>query len=309
MTAAALHALLPVVLLIALGHVLKRFAVLDQAFWPQAERLSYFILLPALFFHSLATAHIGDLPAGLLASALIVATLILAAAVVAARRFAPVDGAGFTSVFQGAIRFNNYIGLMMVSGLLGGRGVAYAAICNAALVPTVNVLSVLVFARYGEVRLSPLHVLRQSVTNPLVLSCLGGLAWHVLDLGLPDGVEPALKALGGASLPLGLLCVGAALRFSGLRGWVAPICVSSVFKLAVAPLVTFVVARAMGLPATPATVALLYQALPTASSAYILARQLGGDAPLMAGITAAQTVMAAATLPLALGAFAPQGLN
>ncbi|HUO54958.1 MAG TPA: AEC family transporter [Rhodoblastus sp.] len=304
MTVATLNALLPVILLIALGHVLKRFGVLNEAFWPQAERISYFVLLPSLFFHGLATAKIGDLPAGRLALVLIASTLAVGLVVVVLRPLTRIDGAAFTSVFQGAIRFNNYIGLMLVSGLLGTPGVAYAAICNAALVPLVNVLAVLVFARHGDIRLSPLHVLRQSLTNPLILSCLGGLAWHSSGLGLPIGVAPALKALGGASLPLGLLCVGAALRFSGLSQWTALIAVASLFKLALLPVATFFVARAFALPATPTTVALLYQALPTASSAYILARQLGGDAPLMAGITAAQTVLAAATLPVALGLMA-----
>ena len=305
MTVATLYALLPVILLIALGHALKRLGVLDAAFWPQAERISYYVLLPTLFFHGLATANIGDLPAGRLALVLIASTLVLAAAIVAARPIVRTDGAGFTSVFQGGIRFNNYIGLMMVSGLLGAQGVAYAAICNAALVPTVNVLSVLVFARYGEVRLSPLQVLWQSVTNPLVLSCLGGLAFHALGFTIPFGVEPAMKALGGAALPLGLLCVGAALRFAGIGGWASPIVASSLFKLALAPAITFLAVRMLGLASTPAAVALLYQALPTASSAYIQARQLGGDAPLVAGIIAAQTLLAAETVPLALGLLAP----
>jgi predicted permease len=96
------------------------------------------------------------------------------------------------------------------------------------------------------------------------------------------------------------------LRFSGIGGCVSPIFASSLFKLAIAPAVTFAAVRLLGLPATPATVALLYQALPTASSAYIQARQMGGDAPLMAGITAAQTVMATATMPIVLGALAPE---
>jgi predicted permease len=205
MTVATLYALLPVILLIALGHALKLCALLDLAFWPQAERISYYVLLPALFFHGLANAKIEDLPAGRLALALIASTLALSALIVAARPPVRTDGAGFTSVFQGGVRFNNYIGLTMVSGLLGAKGVAYAAICNAALVSTVNVLSVLVFARFGEVRMSPLQALWQSVSNPLVLSCLGGLAFHMLGFTLPFGVEPALKALGGAALPLGLL--------------------------------------------------------------------------------------------------------
>jgi predicted permease len=305
MTAEALHALLPVILLLALGHGLRRFGVMNDAFWPQAERISYFVLLPSLFFHGMATARLGELPASRLALALIAATLTIAAAVIVCRPLMRIDGAGFTSIFQGSIRFNNYIGLTMVSGWLGATGVAYAAICNAAMVPVVNVLAVLVFARHGDVRMSPLHVLRESVTNPLTLSCLGGLAFHWAGLSLPVGVEPAMKTLGGASLPLGLLCVGAALRFSGLRASMIPIAISSLFKLALLPGATIAIARALSLGAAPTLVAVLYQALPTASSAYILARQLGGDAPLMARITAAQTLIAMATLPFVLAMLAP----
>jgi hypothetical protein len=41
--------------------------------------------------------------------------------------------------------------------------------------------------------------------------------------------------------------------------------------------------------------------MPTASSAYILARQLGGDAPMMAAIITGQTLLSAITIPLMLG--------
>jgi malonate transporter len=50
---------------------------------------------------------------------------------------------------------------------------------------------------------------------------------------------------------------------------------------------------------------LLFQALPTASSSYIMARQLGGDAPLMAGIIASQTLLAAVALPIAVVVLIP----
>ena len=68
------------------------------------------------------------------------------------RRLVAVDDAGFTSVFQGAVRFNNYVGVMLATGLYGAEGTALAAVANAAIVPTVNVLSVLVFSRYGAAR-------------------------------------------------------------------------------------------------------------------------------------------------------------
>ncbi len=58
-----------------------------------------------------------------------------------------VDGPAFTSVFQGSVRFNNYVGVTLAAGLFGTKGIALAAICNAAIVPTVNILCVLVFGR------------------------------------------------------------------------------------------------------------------------------------------------------------------
>ncbi|AXW38881.1 AEC family transporter [Ralstonia pseudosolanacearum] len=298
MTGAVLLALAPVALLVALGHLIRRTGFVADAFWPQAERLCYYILLPALFMHSLATAHVQSLPVAALACALIGSTAMVALMVVAARPLLKVDGAAFTSVFQGAIRFNNYVGVSLAAGLFGAKGVALAAVCNAAIVPSVNLMCVLVFARYGSVRLRGAAVARQIVTNPLVVACVGGIALQVGGIEIPVIVEPAVRALGSASMPLGLLCVGAALNLGESRSWFGPICVSSAFKFLLMPVSTFMIARMVGLGEVAMTVALLFQALPTASSSYIMARQLGGDAPLMAGITAAQTMLAALAIPV-----------
>ena len=112
-------------------------------------------------------------------------------------------------------------------------------------------------------------------------------------------IEPVLKALGQASLPLGLLCVGAALELGSVRSWVRPVAYSSLAKFVIMPLATVGACHVFGLDGKAAIAAVLFQALPTASSSYIMARQLGGDAPLMAGIVASQTLLAAVTLPLA----------
>lgn len=302
MTGPVLLALVPIVLLIGLGHGLKRTGFITDAFWPQAERLAYFVLLPSLFLHGLSTSRLQALPVGAMAAVLIGAIVVVAALLVAAKPLMRIDGPAFTSVFQGGVRFNNYVAVTVTIALFGADGLALAAICNAAIVPTVNVLCVLVFARFGHARLSAGAIVRQIATNPLVVSCLAGLALQATGLGLPYGLEPALKALGAASLPLGLLCVGAALDFSTARTWIGPVLVSSVVKFVVLPVVTLAAALALGLGGAPLVTVLLFQAMPTASSAYILARQLGGDAPLMAGITAVQTVLAAAAIPLVLAA-------
>ncbi|MEU3934454.1 AEC family transporter [Streptomyces sp. NPDC029044] len=298
MIALTLKALIPVVVLIGLGFVVKRWMIQGESFWSGAESLGYRVLLPALFLHGLATADTHDLPVRTLTAVLVASTVVVAALVIALRPLMRLPGDGFTSVFQGSIRFNNYIGVTIASGLYGTQGVAMAAVCNAAIVPTVNVLCVLVFAWFGGARLSLTGIARQLVTNPLILACVAGGLLQALDLGLPPGIEPALQSLGAASMPLGLLCIGAALRFGQARAWTGPILMSSTMKFVLMPAVTFLLAQPLGLGASALLVAVLFQALPTASSSYIMARQLGGDAPMMAGITATQTLVGIAAVPL-----------
>ncbi|MFJ4373522.1 AEC family transporter [Pseudomonas japonica] len=306
MTLALLLALLPIALLIMLGAWLRHRQFLADAFWPQAERLSYYVLLPALFVHGLATAKLDGVPVQGMMLALVSSTVLVALLLVVLRRCFAVDDAAFTSVFQGGVRFNNYVGVSAAAGLFGTQGIALAAVANAAIVPTVNILCVLVFARYGSAgRMTWQDVLRQMALNPLLLACAGGILLHATGWGLPLALEPLLKTLGQASLPLGLLCVGAALDLRAVRSWLRPVGQSSVAKFMLMPLITLAACHLFGLKGEAAIAALLFQALPTASSSYIMARQLGGDAPLMAGIIAGQTLLAALALPLAVSSLLP----
>lgn len=306
MTAQLILALVPIALLIALGAWLKRHQFLADSFWAQAERLGYYVLLPALFLHSLATAKLEDVPVQGMIGALVLSTVTVAVLLVGARPLLKGNDPAFTSVFQGGVRFNNYVGVSAAAGLFGAQGIALAAVANAAIVPTVNILCVLVFARYGAGgRMPARQVARQVALNPLVLACFGGIVLQALGLGLPMGIEPMIKALGQASLPLGLLCVGAALELGSVRSWVRPLAWSSLCKFLIMPVVTLIACRLAGLQGPAAITALLFQALPTASSSYIMARQLGGDAPLMAGIIASQTLLAAVTLPVAVMLLTP----
>jgi hypothetical protein len=298
MTLSLLIALLPIAILIVLGAWLKRRQFLADTFWAQAERLAYYVLLPSLFFHGLATAKLDGLPFQSMVSVLILSTVVVALMLLGARALITTDNAAFTSVFQGGIRFNNYVGVSAAAGLFGAQGIALAAVANAAIVPTVNILCVMVIAKYGSGGRMPFSkVLKQIALNPLVLACFAGGLIQASGWGLPVGIEAVLKALGQASLPLGLLCVGAALEFVSLRQWLRPVGYSSLVKFLIMPLVTLCACHLFGLDGKAAIAALLFQALPTASSSYIMARQLGGDAPLMAGIIACQTLLAAIALP------------
>lgn len=297
--------------LILLGRALRdRF---DPSFWRGVENLTYHLLLPALIVRELARAELtGDV--GLMAGVLVVSSLVVAVSALALRPLLRSDDtAAFTSAFQGGVRFNTYIGLLMAGSLFGSRGTALAALASAVLVPLVNTTSTLVLARFGDGKAS-VSPLRSLARNPLVLACVAGMVANVALRPLPSpfeenahpvwalagsGVAGLLGLLAQAALPVGLLCVGAGLRnVRGARGRTRFAATAAGLRFVAAPAVTTGLCAAAGLSGPAAVVAVLFQCLPAAPSAYVLARAMGGDASLMATIIAQQTLAACLVLPL-----------
>src|SRR5699024_6111321 len=109
------------------------------------------------------------------AGAVVVTLAAMTVLVLALRRFMAVGGPGFTSIYQGAIRFNTYLGVAAAQAIYGAAGVATAALVLAFLIPLVNVLSVAVLTCYAGGSSSPAVVMRSIVRNPLILACVVGI--------------------------------------------------------------------------------------------------------------------------------------
>lgn len=293
-----LLALWPLFALIVGGYYLRRWAFPNEAFWPGAERLNYYMLFPALLFSSLATAPLDNPALPRLALAVLLALAIAWLALLLVRRLCGWPAGRFGAFTQGILRFNTYLGLAAVGSLFGQEGLTLAALMLALMVPTVNVLSV--WSLTAERGVSARSLLLPILKNPLILACLGGALVNLSGLGLPGGSDRLLSLLAAASLPLGLLCVGAALKPEQLGGEVPALFGNSLLRLLAMPLLAWLVAYGLALPAMESTVLVLFFALPTAPTAYVLTRQLGGDSQLMAGIITLQTLLAAASLPLLL---------
>lgn len=294
-------ALAPLFALIALGAALGWTRFPGGDFWPRLERFIYYLLFPAMLVATLATADVSRVSVLPLAATLLGAMIALGAALWLTRGWLALSPPVFTSAFQGVVRFNTYVGVAGAATLYGEPGLTVAAVAIALMVPTANILCVLAFIAFGTqgpagVGKSVLALLR----NPLILACLAGVLLNVSGIGLPGVSEPALDLLGQAALPLGLVAVGVALRPRALWRSGRAFWLSSALKLVITPLLVLVLAWAMGLHGVERHVALLFAALPTATSAYILARQLGGDAELMAAIITGQTLLAMLAMPIML---------
>lgn len=301
-----LAALIPVFLLIALGAALKQARFAPDAFWTGADRLTYYVFFPALLFRSLAGASLADLPAGDAIFAAIVSILAVTLLTFTVRRMLRPRPAAFTSILQGSIRPNTYIALAAAVALYEEAGLSAFAIGVLAFVPLVNLISVLALARWGRGGARKVGGLRatlfQVVTNPLILACALGLLASAYLGELPAPVDETLALLGRAALPLGLVSVGAGLQIAALRRTGGAVFAASFGKLILLPVILIFVMNNLGLQGTLAGVILLFGAAPAAVSAYILARQMGGDHALMAAIITAETLLAIVTLPFWLWA-------
>jgi len=293
-------ALAPVFLLIALGWLLRARGFPGEAFWPAAERLVYFVLFPALLFLVTATSELAGFRVLPLAAALIGAILAVGALALALRPWLRVGDAGLTTVFQGAIRNNIFVGLGATGTLYGEAGLAVLGIVIFVVVATVNLLSVVVLIHYGNRHAGPRELIGSVARNPLILACLSGFALNSLGADLTGVPHDTLAILGQASLTLGLLCVGAGLELAQLGRSRLAALATCVLKLVLMPSAAALACRLLGIEGVTAAVAVLFTAGPIAPSSYVLARQLGGDAPLMAGLITLTTIAAALTMPLAL---------
>ncbi len=292
-------ALGPIFALILLGLGLRQFGFPGDGFWPAAERITYFLLFPALLVHRLALARLGDYAVGPVVGIIVALLLAMTALAYALRPWLRVDGPAFTSVYQGMIRFNTYVGLAVALALFHAEGGTVAALIMAIMIPLINVLCVLVLNLHAGGTATAVGVVRGLIANPLILACLTGIGLNLSGIGLPWGSAAVLEILARAALPLGLLAVGAGLRLDGLRrpGLLAT---ASALKLLVLPALAAILCWIVQPGVLETAILVTFAALPGAPTAYILARQLGGDTSLIAAIVTVEIAAAMVTLPLVL---------
>lgn len=294
-----LDSLISVFLVIALGWFLRRTLLSEEGGWKALEVISYYLLVPILIARTLAHARLSEVPVTRLASVLVGTVLILALVLVLARplieKLLRTDPPGFTSIFQGTLRWNSFIALAIAGNLFGKEGVTLAAVAIASLIPILNILCVSVLKKYGTGEDS---LLRGLVTNPFILGTLLGILLNVTQPPIPKAIDLAFDIMGQCALGTGLLLVGAGLRLEDIHR-PSPALLAGVFlRLLVTPLVGYGLAMMAGLSGNAVIIAVICLGVPTASAAWLLARKMGGDAPLMAAIITGQTLLSMLTLPI-----------
>ena len=285
--------LLPDFLLIALGYLLCHKTALDRPVWDAAERLVYYLLFPVLLFNSILKSPLQPGQTANLALASLGIVGVGVAVALAIGRWPGVDARLHASGAQTAYRFNSFIGLALAERLGGPPGLAWMALCVALGVPLANVAAVWPLARRGGHSYG-----RELLRNPLILSTVAGLIANVAGVSFPDAVSTTLQRLGVAALPLGLMATGAGLRIGRLKAAPGLAAAFMAVRHALLPAVAIGLTAALALPPEQRRIVVLFAALPTASSAYVLAARMGGDGAYAAGLVTLSTLLGMISVPL-----------
>ena len=286
--------------LILCGFLVCRYTALNRTVWEQVESLVYFFLFPVLLFHSIVRTPL-DLQA---ASHLIAAGLLVGISGIAMsyalpylpglrQHIPPKLHAGSAQI---GFRFNSFIALALADRLGGPPALLMIAVLIGVCVPLFNVGAVWPMARHGQQ-----GFVRELVRNPLILATASGLVANLVGVQIPVWFEPTLQRIGAASLALGLMAAGAGMQFGALSQAKALTFSLLAIRHLLTPLVAWCMAQWLALDTVQTSVLLAFSALPTASSAYVLAARMGYNGAYVAGLVTLSTLLGMLSLPFALG--------
>ncbi len=263
------------------------------------------MLFPCIIFKEIAAADFSAVPVFQMAAAMCLAVLAMFALLLLFHRplmaTLRIDGPQFTSLLQGAARWHTFIAFAIIPLQFGPKALSLGAVSAAAMTPLLNILCVIVMSRFArEARLEPHALALSIIRNPFVFSSLGGVACQLLGLDLPAMGLQVLDMIGRGALGLALLTVGAGLKLGEAASAWAPVATAVILKLLAMPLIMALMLMVMGVTGEAFAVAMLCASVPTGSGAYVLARQMGGDAPMVANILTVQVIAAVVTIPLVL---------
>jgi len=286
--------------LILCGYLVCRYTALNRTVWEQVESLVYFFLFPVLLFHSIARTPL-DLQA---ASHLIMAGLALGLSSIAMSYVIPklpllrkhIDTRLHAASAQVAFRFNSFIALALAERIAGPQALLLIAVLIGVCVPVFNVAAVWPMARHAQRSFA-----RELIRNPLILATGLGLIANIVGLHIPSWTEPTLQRIGAASLALGLMAAGAGMQFGPLMKAKSLAVSLLAIRHLFTPLLAWWLAHAFALDDTQTSVLLAFSALPTASSAYVLAARMGYNGAFVAGLVTLSTILGMLSLPFALG--------
>jgi predicted permease len=289
-----LATIIPIFAIIALGAFARRWGFISDAFLGPANRLVYYLAIPAMVFRAIAGATLQRELNPVIMLATLASVFTICTVVFGAAWLAGVKPSRRGTLAQCAFHGNlGYIGFAVIFYYLGDSGLVRGSILAGFIMILQNLLAVVVLqidsgdnSQGGRFK----RFVGRVLINPVILSALLAIAYAAMDLPLPEIVNRALEILGGLALPMALLLIGASLSFSLVREQLVAALVASFIKILVMPALGCTLFFYLGYSADAILPALILLAAPPATMTYVFATEMHGDKDLAVAAISVGTV-------------------
>lgn len=300
-----LKTILPIFVIIFLGWSLRRLDFMKEGFLKPANRLVYFVAIPAMIFREIAEAELAQHFSLVLVAATLAPLILVALIGLILVRGIKLQRYQLGSFLQCSFHGNlGYIGLAVAFYFLGDEGFTRASILAGFVMLLQNFLAVVALSRFNkepEQKPSVISLIRRILLNPVIISAMTGIAFSLSELDLPVILDRSLKILSGMALPLALLVIGTSVSFAQMRQQLSVTFAITILKLMLLPALGLIFFHILGLARIEYLPALILLASPTATVSYVMASEMAGDADLATAAISITTLASAVTFTLWLG--------
>lgn len=296
----SINSVAPVFILIIAGYVARQLNFLSDRFLSEANRFVFTFLLPLMLFQNVRNAYHGNLTnTTLIYSALAGVSVVIALSFCIVPLLVKRRGQ-CGSMIQGIYRSNYLIyGMPLATGMYGQEAAHSIAMLMCVMIPFYNIAAVVILSVFSEnrtKRISIVQLLRDVATNPLILGCMAGMLFGVLNVGLPVMINKPVSELAAAASPLALFLLGGEFRFKRLNNNLWKALSATTARLVIIPLVAMLVFIPMGFRTIDLSVLLCIFATPTGVSSYIMAGNMGCDGELSGQIVVLTTAASSVSI-------------
>ncbi|NNF99007.1 MAG: AEC family transporter [Desulfobacteraceae bacterium] len=297
-----LSTIIPIFIIVILGWVARKKGFIPEAFLGPANRLVYYLAIPAMIFRAISKSSLGTQFQGavLLITLFSAAMAYFLAFLICRFRHLPNSRRG--TFIQSAGHGNlGYIGLAVAFYFLGDSGLVRAGIIAGFLMILQNLLSVIALQAYASEKddaFNKTAVIKKIFANPVILSALAGIGSSALQIPIPVIILRSLDILSGLALPTALLLIGASISLHLMRSYWRVVTGAIFIKLFILPGIGFLLFNLLSVDAVDYLPGLILLAAPTATIAYVMGREMQGDTDFAVAAISASTLLSALSISI-----------
>ena len=297
-----LKTILPIFVIILLGWSLRRLDFMQEGFVKPANRLVYYVAIPAMIFREIAEAELLQHFSLVLVAMTLLPLILVALTGLILVRGIRLQRYRVGSFLQCSFHGNlGYIGLAVAFYFLGDQGFTRASILAGFVMLLQNFLAVVALSRFNkepDQKISTLSLARRVLLNPVIISAMAGMGFSLARLELPVILNRSLKILSGMALPLALLVIGTSISFAQMREQLRLTVLIGVLKLLILPATGLILFHLLKLDRIEYLPALILLASPTATVSYVMASEMAGDPDMATASISVTTLVSAVTFVL-----------